>query len=83
MFGIVGLLDFGITLMISKRAVAKNTPHLFHEKTPPQILGQKFDQNFGQVFDQGFWDPNIHCTGLLGRRNTVYRPTGSKKSRTL
>ncbi len=47
-----------------------------------QILGQIFDQIFGLVFDQGFDQgflvPKIQCTVLLGRRNTVYIPTGTE-----
>ena len=43
------------------------------------IFGQVFDQIFCQVFDQGFDQPKIQCTVLLGRRNTVYIPTGTEK----
>ena len=51
--------------------------------TPPPrflalIFGQIFDQIFVQVFDPGFLDPKIQCTGLLGRRNIVYRSTGQR-----
>ena len=31
-------------------------------------LCQGFDQIFGQVFDQGFGDPEIQCTVLLGQK---------------
>ena len=34
-----------------------------------------FEQIFGQVFDQVFLDPKIHCTALPGRSNTVYSST--------
>ena len=43
------------------------------------LAAQVFDQIFGQVFDQGLWIQKIQCTGLLGRKNTVYRPTGMEK----
>ena len=33
-----------------------------------QIFRQMFDQKFGQIFDQGFWD-----------RNPVYSTTGTEK----
>ena len=46
-----------------------------------QIFGQVFDQIFDQGFDQGFWSPKysvqfywdreIQCTFLRGRKNTV------------
>ena len=42
---------------------------------------QNLDQIFGQVCDPCFLDPIIQRTGLPGRRDTVYRPSGSKKYR--
>ena len=41
-------------------------------------VSQVFDQMFDQTFDQAS-EQKIHCTCLLGRGNTVYSPTGTKK----
>ena len=44
-----------------------------------QVFGQILSQICDQIFDQGFWDQKIQCTGLLGQKIQCTGLLGQKK----